>query len=323
MRIFHPVNYTLLVTVGAAAAFLLLEAARLFFHQRRLHAIPVRIHTNGSRGKSSVTRLVGAVMRASGKVTVTKTTGTAARFILPDGHEVPIFRPGKPNITEQIKVVRKAHELGAEVLIAECMAVTPEYIHILQSKTIQGTLGIFTNVRDDHLDVMGPTIYDATVNMSKSMPHNGHVITAEPIWFPVLEQEAKKRGSTITQVSGQSVTDDEMSGFDYIEHKDNVAIALEVASHYGVPRQTALEAMYRANPDPGALREIIVKPSPQSGRAGPQRRPQEAERTPTDPAAPPLQPVSPLEYLSPRFPKQAKFVRIGSIFLKPGIRQLT
>src|SRR6185503_7203186 len=107
--------------------------------QRRLGRIPIRIHVNGSRGKSSVTRLIGAVMRATGKVMVTKTIGTAARFILPDGHEVPIFRPGRANIIEQLKVVKKAHELGAEVLVAECMAVTPEYIQILQDRTIRGT----------------------------------------------------------------------------------------------------------------------------------------------------------------------------------------
>lgn len=256
--LFHPVNHVFLVTAGAALTFFVIESLRLFLHQRRLHRIPIRIHVNGSRGKSSVTRLVGAVMRATGKVTVTKTTGTAARFILPDGYEVPIFRPGRPNIIEQIKVVKKACELGAEVLIAECMAVTPEYIHILQSKTIQGTLGIMTNVRDDHLDVMGPTIYDAAVNMAKSLPVNGHVITAEKKWFGILEQEAGKRRSTIVRTEGDSVTDEEMEGFGYIEHKDNIAIALEVARLFKLPRRLAFQAMYNANPDPGVLREIVV-----------------------------------------------------------------
>jgi gamma-polyglutamate synthase len=259
MNLFHPVNYVFLVTAASVCAFFSIEAMRLFLHQRRLHRIPVRIHVNGSRGKSSVTRLIGAVMRATGKITVTKTTGTAARFILPDGYEVPIFRPGRANIIEQIKVVKKACELNAEVLIAECMAVTPEYIGILQAKTIQGTLGVMTNVRDDHLDVMGPTVYDAAVNMSKSLPCGGHTITAERKWFGVLEQEAARRLSTIALADGEGVTDEEMDGFDYIEHKDNIAIALEVARLFHLPREAALKAMYAANPDPGVLREIAVQ----------------------------------------------------------------
>ena len=33
-------------------------------HQRNVKAIPIRIHVNGTRGKSSVTRLIAAGLRA-------------------------------------------------------------------------------------------------------------------------------------------------------------------------------------------------------------------------------------------------------------------
>ena len=36
-------------------------------HQRNVNAIPIRIHVNGTRGKSSVTRLIAAGLRAGGK----------------------------------------------------------------------------------------------------------------------------------------------------------------------------------------------------------------------------------------------------------------
>ena len=258
MDIFHPVNYVLLVAAGCAVAFLLAETIRFQLHQVRMRAIPVRIQVNGSRGKSSVTRLVGAVLRQTGKVTITKTTGTAPRFILPDGTEIPIFRPGKPNIIEQLKVVARARKLNAHYLIAECMAVTPEYIGILQDKVVQSTVGVMTNVREDHLDVMGPTVYDCAVNMSKSFPRNGIAFTAEKKWFSVLDTECKKRGTKLIGVSGDTVTDAEMDGFPYIEHKDNVAAALAIGEQYGVSRERALAAMYKAQPDPGVLREMVV-----------------------------------------------------------------
>ncbi len=77
--------FILLVLVGLAETY---------FHQRHLAAIPIRIHVNGTRGKSSVVRLIAGGLRESGIATCAKTTGTRARMILPDASEYPIFRPG-------------------------------------------------------------------------------------------------------------------------------------------------------------------------------------------------------------------------------------
>ncbi len=250
---------TLLSVVGGVVgAFALLETVRYKRHLLNLKKIPNRIHVNGSRGKSSVTRLIGAALRGDERKVVVKTTGTTPRFIYPDGKEVPIFRPGKANIVEQLKVIAEAARVGADTLVIECMAITPEYIKTLEERIVKSTVGVITNVREDHLDVMGPTVYDVAVNLSLSMPKNGVVFTAEKKWFWVLEREAKRRGSEIYLVDGAEVSDEEMAPFPYIEHKDNVALALAVAKHFGVPRKVALERMYRVNPDPGVLREIVL-----------------------------------------------------------------
>src|SRR5438876_6804518 len=75
-------------------------------HRRALARIPIRIHVNGTRGKSSVTRLIAAALRAEGIPTVAKTTGTSARLILPDGSEQAVPRDGRPNISELIRTMR-------------------------------------------------------------------------------------------------------------------------------------------------------------------------------------------------------------------------
>ncbi len=64
-------------------------------HRRRLAQIATRIHVNGTRGKSSVARLIAAGMRAGNIRTCCKTTGTLPRMILPDGTEYPVFRPSR------------------------------------------------------------------------------------------------------------------------------------------------------------------------------------------------------------------------------------
>ncbi len=241
--------------VGALLVWWLVEYSR---HQRYLEKIPVRVHINGSRGKSSVTRLIGGALREAGIVVVTKTTGTNARFIYPDGREEPIIRIGPANIKEQRMVVRRAAKLGAQALVTECMAIDPELQWVLQRKYIKGTVGVITNVRADHLDVMGPTVRDAADALSAVMPEGGICFTAEAERFDWLKQNADKINCKLVLARPEEISDEEMRGFSYIEHKENVALALAVAQYLGVDRQTALRGMWRANPDPGVLRIFTV-----------------------------------------------------------------
>src|SRR5690606_34989028 len=101
-------------------------AVEHYRHMENLRRIPIRIHVNGTRGKSSVTRLIAAALREAGLLTCAKTTGTLARMILPDGREVPIFRPAGANIIEQGRIVGAAAAYGAQALVVECMALQPE-----------------------------------------------------------------------------------------------------------------------------------------------------------------------------------------------------
>lgn len=228
-------------------------------HNKYLSSIPTRIHINGSRGKSSVTRLIGGAIREAGFKTVTKTTGTNARFIFPDGHEEPIIRIGPANIREQLWVVRKAAQLGAEVLVTECMAVDPEFQWVVQHDYIKGTIGVITNVRADHLDVMGPDVPDVADALSSVMQPGGVCFTAEQIWFDRIKQNADKIGCRLFQSAPATISDEEMAKFTYIEHKENVALALAVAKYLGVDRDVALRGMWKANPDPGVLRIFNVE----------------------------------------------------------------
>ncbi len=244
---------------GALVGFGIIELLRYKNHLRNLRKIPNRIHVNGSRGKSSVTRLIGAALREGGYEVAVKTTGTVPRFIYPDGKEVPVFRAGKPNIIEQLRIVKRAVKAGANVLVVECMAITPDYIRILEDRIIQSTVGVITNVREDHLDIMGPTLYDVAKNLALSIPKNGVVFTAEDKWFWVFEEEAKRKNSVIYKVSPDEIKDEELLRFPYIEHKENVSLALAVARYFGIDRSVALNGMYKVKPDPGVLVERIIE----------------------------------------------------------------
>jgi len=132
--------------------FIGLLSLEVFIHNRRLRSIPVRIAVSGTRGKTSVTRMLASILRESGRVVLAKTTGTEARYIFPDGTEQEVKRSGQPNILEQKKLVRKAAQLKAEFLVVETMSIHPEN-HLAETfRLIKPHYTILTNLRPDHLD---------------------------------------------------------------------------------------------------------------------------------------------------------------------------
>ncbi len=240
----------------AVAGYGIRESRR---HERLLRRIPIRVHVNGTRGKSSVTRLIAGGLRAGGRRVLAKTTGTMARMILPDGSEVNVYRFGHPNIIEQTRVVRRAVEEEVEALVIECMAVTPELQPLSELRLIRSGVGAITNVRADHLDVMGPTLDDVAMALAQTAPRNGHLFTTERARAYLLERIARERGSETHRVPASNADFEDLAGFSYIEHSENVALALAVCSHLGVDRATALSGMQIATPDPGVLRRHTVR----------------------------------------------------------------
>jgi len=246
------------ILVALALILLGLGAAETWVHARNLRKIPIRVHVNGTRGKSSVTRLIAAGLREAGIPTCAKTTGTLPRLILPNGREVPVFRAARSNVIEQVRVVATAASLGARALVVECMALQPYLQWLCEWKLVQATDGVITNARADHLLVMGPGEADVAKALAGMTPRRGRLFTAERRHLAVFEHAAADRGSELTAVGPDAiaaVTAEEMAGFPYVEHAENVALALSVCGALGVGRATALRGMWQATPDPGAMTE--------------------------------------------------------------------
>jgi len=223
-------------------------------HQFHLSQLPIRIHVNGSRGKSSVTRLITGGLRRGGYKVFGKTTGTKPRMLFVNGNEVPVRRIGKPNIIEQIRIVGRAAEQKPDFFVAECMGIQPHLQELLEKQLIRSNVGIITNVRPDHLDTMGPTLFEVAHSLSTTIPGDGHLFTAEKRYYDIFEKRAKILKTEIHQVEDNGVSDSEMRGFSYLEQKENVALALSVCRHFGVSREDALRGMYEIEPDPGVVK---------------------------------------------------------------------
>ena len=243
-----------LIILGALALVLIISGLLEFrSHQLVLSNIPVRIHVNGTRGKSSVTRLIAAGLRAGGKRTFAKTTGTAPRVIDAEGIDRIIHRLRSPSIGEQVRLLKYFSAEKPDVVVMECMAVQPQYQWISEHQMVKSDIGVITNARPDHLDEMGPTDVDVVRSLCNSVPIDGTLITAEEKYKNILEEVAEQNNSEFLHSDEGSITDSELNKFSYIEHPQNIAIALDVCKKMGIKRDVALTGMHSVKPDLGAL----------------------------------------------------------------------
>lgn len=225
-----------------------------YLHQKNLAKISHRIHVNGIRGKSTTTRLIASALREGGFGVLAKTTGTLPMLIMPTGEEALLKRKQFVSILEQLRVVKVGVKQGIDVLVVECMGVSPETQWVLEHRLIRSEIGVITNVRADHLDVMGSNLEEIAHSLARTIPRQGQLVTGEKTYLPLLQSLAAKEGTKVHQAEGVSLTQAELSGFTGPVFPENIAIALQVSLLLGLDRKTALRGMAKAKADPGVFR---------------------------------------------------------------------
>lgn len=248
----------MLATSGLLALLVALGIAERRTRDRARAAVPIRIHVNGTRGKSTTTRLIAGALREAGIRTLAKTTGTAPRLILPDGSEQPIRRRAPASIREQLWVLREAARRGASALVVECMAIDPELQAISERDMIAATIGVITNVRLDHGDVMGSTLDQVGASLSATVPDGAILVLGPTGGTAPIERAAAARGTRLVRASPDA--GDEAAA-PHAWMADDIAVAFAVARALGVADHVARRGMQRAAADPGALERGTIDSS--------------------------------------------------------------
>lgn len=244
-------DYVILLTSLLYILYLFYEAYQNDKHRQKIKHI---IHVNGTRGKSSTSRLIEAGLRGGENKIFCKTTGTKPSIIDVNGVERSIVRKSGPNIKEQIRVLKQAAKQQADIAIIECMAVKPELQYITQNKILKADISIVTNVRRDHLEEMGPTLENVAISLGNVMPENGYFITGEEKFLDYYTELGSQRNTKVFLAEKL----DKDHGIDF---KENLEIALEICKLLGVDKKVALERMKKYKKDPGVLRiyQILTK----------------------------------------------------------------
>jgi len=230
-----------LLLLAALLAAGLMEGA---WYRRALDKVALRILVNGTRGKTTVTRLLAAALNEAGIRAYARTTGSQARLITPDGGETD-FRGGRlPNPMEHKAFLRQAVKGGAQALVAECMALRPENQALLARRLVRPQYTVLTNALVDHEEEIGATKEQTLRVLALSVMPGGTAVTGEAGFAPFVENVLPP---------AEGVGPEELRGFCFPVHPENVALALALTDRLGIPRETALSGMRKARPDPGLL----------------------------------------------------------------------
>jgi len=236
-----------------AGVLVCLLAERLRLDKAR-DRVPIRIGVTGTRGKSSVVRLIAAALREAGTKTLAKTTGSKPVLILPDGAEREIERPGPASIIEQKRLVRLAAELGAEALVAELMAVRPDLLAVESRAILRPRLLVVTNVRLDHIEDQGRTKAEIARSLAASFAAGMTVMIPEEEILPEFREEAARAGAELAAVPRSANRIRPAGETGVLEFEANRHLAAAVAARLGIEPGTALRGMEKARPDFGSLR---------------------------------------------------------------------
>lgn len=222
----------------------------IFEYYYNLHArkkIKYVIHVNGTRGKSTVTRLIGTMLRKNNIKTWTKVTGTIPVIIDEEGNEQIIKRIGNANIKEQLKIIRKASRKNVEALAIECMAVTPKYQKITERQMLKSNIVVITNARKDHEEVMGAGKENIIKALGNTIPQNGILVIPNNLKASYKEKAKSLNTKIITY-------DKYIKNQDIDLYDENVAIAIAVGKLFNISEEDVLSSLVDYPRDIGAVK---------------------------------------------------------------------
>lgn len=222
----------------------------MIFHRKNRKDIPLIIHVNGTRGKSTTTRMITYGLQYCDLKVWGKTTGSEPRLIDGKGEEKEIRRRGLPKIKEQIKVIKKASHSGVDVLVLECMALTPEIQHVAGHKIVKPDYSIITNIYIDHEEIMGNTLDEIKNTIFLSVPTEGNLIICEETYNLFKPSEIPSK-MTVAKVTTGLKSEQLAEKFPYPNFSENVALSLQIATELDVKMKNFTKGMLNAPPDPG------------------------------------------------------------------------
>ncbi|MFC2155659.1 poly-gamma-glutamate synthase PgsB [Acidobacteriota bacterium] len=220
---------------------------------RHLRTISLRICVTGTRGKSSVVRMLAAILREDGRKVLAKMTGSRAVYILPDGEEVAVRRRGLTSIIEQKNLVKKAAHMNVACLIAEIMSIHPENHFTESRKILKPDIVVITNVRLDHTDAMGEHEDDIAAVFALVITKKSTVFIPEKENRPVFSTAVENDGGELICVQeGLPGKIDQKLNTRFFP--ENISLVKSLCKHLEISQTNILKGLNKVKPDTGEFK---------------------------------------------------------------------
>jgi len=162
-----------------ALLMLIFGIVERYKHLRWLCQFQIRIQVNGTRGKSTIVRMLVDLFQNAGLSVAARVTGETPQHYVDGLGWNQIARRGIPRISEIIRWKKLIGTRTAQILIAENMALESENQYLFETQLFRSHLCIISNIRKDHAEVMGKTIKEIARTLYFSLPLNGMLLTSK------------------------------------------------------------------------------------------------------------------------------------------------
>lgn len=214
-------------------------------HKENLKKIPIRILVNGTRGKTTLTRLIAYSLMEKGIKTVARTSGSSLEVIHSDGSIEKTERKKRANIIEMLSFFSMAANEKAEAVVIECMALGEENQRTMGDTLVKPNIVIITNTFIDHVPEMGRSIEETAWCLSRSVPKDALLFVTEDYYddFGIKVKKVEYKNTTPPSCSIPI-------------HPSSWALAKAVLSDMGIDESYLLAAKDKIPPDVGLLKDI-------------------------------------------------------------------
>jgi len=244
----------------------LLYAERLRLDRSR-RAIPLVIAVTGTRGKSTVTRVLAAAFRAGGRRVLSKTTGSEAVIVLPDGSVRDIRRRGNPSILEQTRVIHLGASLRVDVAVIEVMSIHRENHFVESHKIVRPDVVLVTNFRVDHTAAAGKARTDVASLIGLDIPSGARVFVPAQECLPEFRAAVARAGGTLTEVvSVVGEVPGDRCGPHRVEFTENLELVFAAGRRLGLDDAAIESGILGSGADIGSLR--VWRYTPSGSRTG-------------------------------------------------------
>jgi len=193
-----------------------------------------RVLVTGSRGKSSVVRLLHAAMQAAGLRACARITGVLPRELGPGGVRT-ISRSAGAHVGEMRWWLG---QLPATVqgVVLENSAIAPEF-QALAGRWLKPDITVLTNTLPDHQEIWGPSGHCAARALTAGVPEHGRVVLPDSLANDdyLLELLGRRRCQLVFARPAETGTGH--------HHAVNLGLALATAKQLGIAAEPSMQAM--------------------------------------------------------------------------------